>query len=229
MPYRPPPLPGIALTRLFKEAAPEVEAGPACRSMAFEMNRRGPADCRENVELIVRDILPRARQLAAKRHPWAVAAFGRLGIARPDSDGRGDLLTAARLRAGGVRPGGARAVGGRRDALSDNGHRTGIFRVREYQTSLRARRHRVHRAVRAGECVSPIPRPRTPPNPVANPLRLLQKLQHYSVRCCAKLEPAQIRMLLSSKLFFGESLDSDGLKVIFRPFHFLLLALPATR
>jgi len=79
VPYRPPPLPGFALKRLFREQAPEVEAGPACNGLAYEMNRRGSADCRANVDLLVRTILPRARRLAARRHPRAVRALDRLG------------------------------------------------------------------------------------------------------------------------------------------------------
>ena len=84
--------------------------------MAHEMNRRGPADCRENVESIVQDILPRARQLAAKRHPWAVAAFGRLGTLGQKATDAAIWLPVAQLRAAGVRPGGARVVSGHTDA-----------------------------------------------------------------------------------------------------------------
>lgn len=47
--------------------------------LAFEMNRRGPAGCRANVDRIVSDILPRARKLAATRHPRAMQAAGKLG------------------------------------------------------------------------------------------------------------------------------------------------------
>jgi hypothetical protein len=43
------------------------------------MNRRGPADCRANLQLIVRTILPRARYLAAKRHPRLMTAAGKIG------------------------------------------------------------------------------------------------------------------------------------------------------
>lgn len=95
VPYRAPPLPGSVLTRLFREAAPEIEAGPACRSMADEMNRRGPADCRENTDMIVNSILPRARHLAARRHPRAVKTFDRLGAVGRKAT---DVVLCSRLR-----------------------------------------------------------------------------------------------------------------------------------
>ena len=60
--------PGAELIRIMKRAG--VPSCQACKDLAKQMNAWGPEKCRDNVALIVDDMLPRAKQWVEQKSPW---------------------------------------------------------------------------------------------------------------------------------------------------------------
>jgi len=70
--------PGTQLTQLFdSHKFPKCQQ---CETLARRMNAWGAAGCREHVEEIVADILPRARTWLKAKKPWAQALLGSVGL-----------------------------------------------------------------------------------------------------------------------------------------------------
>lgn len=76
--------PGTELLRIYEAAG--VPSCDACKELAQDMNNWGVAGCRERLEEIVADILPRAKEWLDQKHPWAMKlipnAFGERKISR---------------------------------------------------------------------------------------------------------------------------------------------------
>lgn len=63
--------PGKELTELFKRKYSKYnfKACQLCAALASQMNEWGPDKCKENLSIIVEDILPRAKAVIAENHP----------------------------------------------------------------------------------------------------------------------------------------------------------------
>lgn len=60
--------PGTELMKIYEAAG--VPSCDACREMAQQMNNWGARECRNRVDEIVADILPRAKEWVAQKYPW---------------------------------------------------------------------------------------------------------------------------------------------------------------
>lgn len=70
--------PGTALTEMFKERG--FPACQQCLNLAHRMNDWGAEGCRERLDEIVTDILPRARAWLKAKMPWAKSLFGAIKL-----------------------------------------------------------------------------------------------------------------------------------------------------
>lgn len=70
--------PGTELAAIF--AAAGVPGCQSCHELAGRMNAWGSAGCREKLEQIVAEILPRAQAWLAESRPWVAGLLGAAGV-----------------------------------------------------------------------------------------------------------------------------------------------------
>lgn len=63
-----PPGPGTELLRMYEAAG--VPSCQACKDLARRMNEWGSSGCRERLDQIVAEIMPRAKAWVEKNRPW---------------------------------------------------------------------------------------------------------------------------------------------------------------